>query len=259
MPTPKKNIVICGYPKSGTTWLSRLVADLVDAPFVGDWGYDTKNKSSINLDKTDSPYRVYKSHHLGSQLDTDAIWKIIHLLRDPRDIVVSGAYFFDMPVLLDAPLREKLPTVDRVLSKGLPPKLSLKRKLDRMIEAVLHGDSSITPWMAPSWMQHLESFEGLKARTVYYEGLLSQAETSLESIAQNLEITVSDRHIKSILERQSMAARKEVIDQEHPKIKRLLRKGVAGDYKTQLEQKQISRLAPLMQQTNNPYCKASYL
>ena len=43
----KKNIIIVGYPKSGTSWLSRLVAELIQCEFLGDWGYD-KDKDMCN-------------------------------------------------------------------------------------------------------------------------------------------------------------------------------------------------------------------
>ena len=37
-----KNIIVVGYPKSGCTWATRLVAELVGCPVGGFWQSDKK-------------------------------------------------------------------------------------------------------------------------------------------------------------------------------------------------------------------------
>ena len=96
-----KNILIVGYPKSGTNWLSRLVAEVLQCNFNGDWGFDTKNASRLIFENTNSEYQVFKSHHFFSDIKTaskEPIYKIIYIVRDPRDIVISGTYFFNFNV-----------------------------------------------------------------------------------------------------------------------------------------------------------------
>ena len=37
---PVKNIIVAGYPKSGCTWATRLLAELVGCPVAGFWNSD---------------------------------------------------------------------------------------------------------------------------------------------------------------------------------------------------------------------------
>ena len=65
----KKNIIIVGYPKSGTNWLSRLVADLLQCDFLGDWGFETVNASGIKAKNNVNEFQIYKSHHTFNKLE----------------------------------------------------------------------------------------------------------------------------------------------------------------------------------------------
>lgn len=258
MSRDKNIILVCGYPKSGTTWLSRLVADMLEAPFVGDWGYESVNRSGMNQDKTDSPYRVYKSHHLAEELKQDRPWKILHIIRDPRDVVVSGAHFFEMPTLLMGS-SGLVKQMDRLLSKAVPAKVLMEQKQNRMIEAVLNGDPGITPWMTYSWMEHKLSFDSLTCQQIYYEKLLDRPLESLKEIVGFFDIELSDNLLLEAFQRQNFETRKQEVANEHPNVQKLVRLGVAGSFKTELSRNQLDRLAPLMEDPRNPYSNANYL
>lgn len=113
LPSPDKIIVVVGYPRSGNTWLSRLIGDVLDSP-VG--GY--KNANPICTEGGDRPgaYYVMQLHASpGYTDDKDAIVgarlinmnvlkgeRIVHIIRVPRDVAVSSMFYWDLINVKDA-------------------------------------------------------------------------------------------------------------------------------------------------------------
>ena len=93
MNSGKEPIFVIGYPKSGNTWLARICADTLDSPIV------TGNDSVNRADKKQNyrgKFEIYKLH-CSKQSTPDRIIKsskIFYVVRDFRDILISG-YFFN--------------------------------------------------------------------------------------------------------------------------------------------------------------------
>ena len=58
----KTRIIVCGYPKSGNTWLTRLVAEIIMSPVVGFWMYPLHNEVAIEGLDRKSDYMCFKAH-----------------------------------------------------------------------------------------------------------------------------------------------------------------------------------------------------
>jgi hypothetical protein len=82
------SIHIVSFPRSGSTWLNRLLADFLSAST-----YDTNR---VLVEKGDSDWRVYKSHAFHPLPGPT-----IHILRDPRDVAVSSAHYRCMDNIKD--------------------------------------------------------------------------------------------------------------------------------------------------------------
>lgn len=91
------DIIIVGYPNSGNTWVTRLVAELVGCPVVGFLGSD-HNEIAIEGLQRKLPFQCFKSHHQLHELrDIKTNTKIIiYVVREPRDICISGSKYFDI-------------------------------------------------------------------------------------------------------------------------------------------------------------------
>ena len=142
-----KNIIVVGYPKSGCTWATRLVAELVGCPVGGFWQSDKKEIAIEGEDRI-SDYRCYKSHHQLAELEVQPnepeTW-IIYILRDPRDIAISGASYFQFdrfPKL--AALFRSVRRGEKLYRHTLYPLLVRQDyRLEQMTEALLHGSAAV--------------------------------------------------------------------------------------------------------------------
>ena len=91
-----KKIIVTGYPKSGNTWVCRLTAELVGCPVKGFWN-SRHREAAVEGKNRKSEYGAYKSHHQLEELMKKGAsdHKIIYVIRDPRDIILSGVNYFD--------------------------------------------------------------------------------------------------------------------------------------------------------------------
>ena len=248
--TSKKNILIVGYPKSGTNWLSRLVAVVLQCDFLGDWGFDTLNVSRIETKNNKSGFQVYKSHHISIEIKNASekeISKIIYLVRDPRDIVISGAHFFSFPSPINSLLRKFQ------LTQFIRP-LSMEKKKKEMIKAVLYGNKKITPWLEVPWSNHYKGYLNNGVHFVKYEDLLESPENECRSILKFLDLNINSHHIKESIINQSFQKRqKEVLQQENKNLIKLVRKGSSGYWKDEFTTKEINLFKNNLNGSNSPY------
>lgn len=240
-----KNIVIVGYPKSGTTWISGLVATLVQCPLKGNWWYQEMDSLFTTNSHQDSPYRCYKSHHLGSEIttvSTKPIHKIIYVIRDPRDIVISGMFYFNfVPPLFHFVRHLRLGIISTSLKKMLNRLLPVNSKKQQMIKAVLQGNHQVNEWVSHSWENHIESYRDTDVLFVKYEELLENPQESCRHIVHYLNIEASKDHIDHSIREHSFTRRKKKLQEENSPINGLLRKGVKGSWKTHFTAKETAR------------------
>jgi len=252
----KKNIVIVGYPKSGTTWLSRLVAELVSCPLQGDWGFEELEAPYKEGFERKSEFQVFKSHHTFQEIKSASnlnIHKIIYIIRDPRDVVISGIHYFNfLPRLLAE--KGKTSTINRVLRKTYNKLVSNKEKKRQMIDAVLNGNKKINPWFESSWKEHSSSFLNNDILIVKYEDLVDSPEIESQKILNYLEINKSEEHIKKSVISQSFQKRK-IKDsaKKDSHQKKLLRKGTYGNWKESFTKGEITLFKNKLKDANNLY------
>lgn len=217
-----KNIIVVGYPKSGCTWATRLVAELVGCPVGGFWQSDKKEIAVEGEDRI-SDYRCYKSHHqlveLGVQPNEPESW-IIYILRDPRDIAISGANHFQFdrfPKL--AALFRSVQRGEKLYRHTLYPLLVWQDyRLEQMTEALLHGSAAVHNWVRVSWRDHWRPYERAGVPIVRYEDLLATPVEQAGRLLRHLGIERTPEQIAMAVQNQSFERKKET----------LLRRGETG-------------------------------
>ena len=100
----EKRILVVGYPKSGNTWLTKLVAALVDCPSKGYLEQDERIEISQEGLNRNSNYECWKSHHMLHELQETISCndKIIYIVRDPRDLAISATHYLKSPPIQKA-------------------------------------------------------------------------------------------------------------------------------------------------------------
>jgi Sulfotransferase domain len=210
-----KNIIVAGYPKSGCTWATRLVAELVGCPVAGFWRRD-KDEIAVEGEERASDYRCYKSHHqlaeLGVQPKDSANW-IIYILRDPRDIAISAASHFQFdrfPKL--AALFRRVRRGEKLYRHTLYPLLVRQDyRLERMTEALLDGSAEVNNWLRVSWKDHWRPYYEAGMPIIRYEDLLVSPEAEVERILHHLGIQRTPGEIARAVQNQSFERKKETL------------------------------------------------
>lgn len=251
----KKNIIIVGYPKSGTTWLSRLISELVSCPLIGDWGYD--NIEALYREGIDrvSEYQVYKSHHSFNELEkvsSKNIYKIIYIIRDPRDVVISGLHYFNfLPKLLAE--KEGL-KINPVLIKTYNKLVSNKEKKRQMTQAVLLGNNFINPWLNLSWKDHYMPYHENNIHFIKYEDLIDFPINECKKILAYLGVSSNQDHIKHSIDKQSFQKIKLNISNINDKhLNKLLRKGVYGSWEKEFTKEEVNLFKEKLKGADNYY------
>ncbi len=214
-----KKIIITGYPKSGNTWLARLTAELSDSPVRG-FLYSDHKEIAVEGEERKGDFEIYKSHHQWNELtenDQESA-KIIYIIRDPRDVAISGRTYFkkagDFFKLKNARNLKGIQRFNRSFKGRLN---KMVRQLTgnwlinkRMNQAVLYGNPIVHHWCRISWREHLAPY--LKEPSVLkiqYESLLDNPELEGKRIVQFLGIGKKENEIRKSIENQSFKKVKE--------------------------------------------------
>jgi hypothetical protein len=231
------DIYVIGYPKTGTTWIARLLGDVLNSP-VGSAYRPATNKciASEGADRP-GPYYIGQSHatpvylgkdepvwqddHLVINIDALTDEKIVIVERDPRDVVVSARHHWDIE--------------------------SLDKALDCMMFAewpIPHGGG---------WHMWYAAWEGVpdheRVIRVSYDRLLARTGIELFALLVKLGVSASYDEVAASVARQSFDARKLWTIREGDNLNygkdfqvRFLRKGQSGDWKNHLKPSHLRRM-----------------
>ena len=234
-----KNIIVVGYPKSGCTWATRLVAELVGCPVAGFW---QSNKKEIAIEGEDrvSDFRCYKSHHQLTELGVspnDEANRLVYVLRDPRDIAISAANYFQFERYPDASaLFRALPRGEKFYRHTLYPLLVRENyRLERMTEALLHGSAAVHNWVRVSWREHWRPYQAAGVPIVRYEDLLATPAVEASRILRHLGLERTAPEIATAIDIQSFERKKEaLLERGETGRAKFLRVGKSGQWRQNL-------------------------
>ena len=204
----KMIIYVVGYPKSGNTWLARLLGDVLDCPIraggnklaLADGGYSRQGK-----------YIIRQGHITECPKDGKVVW----IKRDPRDVSVAARHYWKIDTLAE--------TI-KIVGEGLWP--------------IQHGGG---------WEKFNDFWNASEYHvSTTYEALSRDTEKELTRIIHGLFGLFGGVGYDAILdaiERESFENRKSLIEKhgdDMPYGKNIqlinMRKGIVGDWKNHYTQ-----------------------
>ncbi|KAM7420331.1 hypothetical protein PAMA_014853 [Pampus argenteus] len=231
------------YPKSGTIWMQEILplvlngGDPTPIQTIPNWDrvpWLEEKRLSVVVDHLPSP-RALVTHFpyqfMPPSFHTSKA-KVIYVMRNPKDIVVSSYYFHQMAVFLEDP-----GTFDEFMEKFLEGR-------------VLFG----------KWTDHVKSWNhtelGDRIMYITYEEMFQNLPAALKRISDFLGSNLTEEAIQKIAECCSFNTMKTNSMSNFSLVPKIymnsdkspfLRKGVAGDWKNHFSSEQMARFTSVIQ------------
>lgn len=208
-------IYVIGFPKSGNTWLTRLLGDALKASVEAGGGH----KSLSDWTYGSSEYIIRQRH----TIERPETGKFVIIVRDPRDVIVSAAFYWQMGI-------EKYFEHMQKRENTRPPN-------------VLHGYPDFyRAWLLGYLGTQLNQYDYL----IKYEDLLNDTEGELAKLISGLGIDIPDGgRLCRVVRRNSFNRIRKTIagapDDRYPYGKEIqlrnLRRGISGDWVNHLKRR----------------------
>lgn len=225
-------LVVSAYPKSGQTWVSRMVADAVGCEMVAylsDANERQPRESGLDLSELLDDVVVARSHHTVDLLTLGGVKpdNIVSVVRDPRDISVSGSGF--------------LFAADNVPSE---------ERIDQMIDQMVERQRPDVRWQDMRWDDFVQSAIRRNVLMVRYTDLVRDTAGSLKKILTRLGYERSDEVIGRVVRFHNFDVSKaRAAANGRPDVHQYLRRGEPGAYRDFLTVRQQARIEGEFRQT----------
>ena len=235
----KLPIFVIGFPKSGNTWLARMLAEVTHSNISVHDPADVVNAADNSLERS-GKYEIYKEHVV-QNVEKVLRSKTVYIVRDVRDVLVSGFFHCNR-------WATNKPLTDSVFYK-LYFEHEVKKLNDRwqgnfwsefyysvrtfLATLVRKGRRNVR---VGSWSDHVKYWIHLPGVIVVrYEDLLDDTENELRKILRSLSIDASDEDIKKCVVNQSFAKKKATfLNSQDDRNATFLRSGKSGDWRNYL-------------------------
>ncbi len=225
------DVFLVSYPKSGNTWTRFLIANLVypeknpDFSNINDLLPDPEAMSKRDLERAHRP-RILKSH----QYFDPRYQKVIYIVRDPRDVVLSE-YYFDIK--------------RRAITEDYP----LQQFVSRFVRGELNHPYGTWGENAASWFFTRRGDP--RFLLITYEALQSEGMKEMGRIASFLGVSAGPEQLAFAIEQSSANRMRELekkqshlwsSTRETRKDKPFVRTAKAGGWKAELSEASIGEI-----------------
>lgn len=204
--------LVSEYPKSGGTWLARMLGDYLALPFPREYRLPIAMPAILH-------------NHWASPPNST---RTVYIYRDGRDVMVSMYFHIMRSMARDAGIH------DRILRSRyrniISPNLSLDEVKARMPDFIEYELNRPCGCALP-WPAHVEQWTNTEdVALVSYELLLADPFSVLEGILERYDVEVDETRLRETVERESFKRQSGRSPGQEDRAA-FLRKGIAGDWK----------------------------
>ncbi|XP_039254820.2 amine sulfotransferase-like [Styela clava] len=245
---PKNPIFVVSYPKSGTTWTTEIIRQIlygrdenldkisksIPTPVIM-LGIGIPEKKFDVIDRIPLPRKYFNTHLREELFDFEKLrkvnGKVIYVVRNPKDQLVSW-YKFVHEILLNENVRKQL----------------FKESWDDFFNDFLQGKHGLVSkddeWSFPDhvkgWYKHRNDKDVL---LLVYEDMIKDIEKEIRRIANFLEVDLTDKEIAIIAENTSIGSMKDAAGKSgRYEANILVNKGGVGKWKNKFSVAQSEQM-----------------
>ena len=228
-------IYVLGFPKSGNTWLARLLSEVTQSNILAEDPVNTADNSSDRK----GDFTIHKEH---VARDEQVLLKeqVVYIIRDIRDVLVSG-FYHNHRWLNDEKINNNI--IARLYFYAQIKRLNNKWQGSYWNE-IKHNAGLLIKRMVGynfekirigNWSNHVNYWSSKDFVVVRYEDLLKDTKHELKRILSELEINANDTIIEDAVKKQSFAKKKQdFIDAGDELNTKFLRSGKIGAWRNLL-------------------------
>lgn len=235
------DLYVVGFPKSGNTWLARLIAEVTDS-YIGIEDAGDVINNADNKTERKGKFKIHKQHGYKNYNEIVNSKKIIYIVRDVRDTMVSG-FFFNNPMFNENQITNNyfIKKYFNFEIKRLNDKwqgnflINLKTSIKKFINNML-GRMNVYGNVG-NWSEHIHKWtNNPNTIVVKYEDLLIDAKKELQRILNFLNLKIDESKIDEVIENQSFEKKKCFFIENGDTVNaKFMRSGKSGKWKFLLD------------------------
>lgn len=236
-----KDIYVVGFPKSGNTWLARLIAEITNSNINVDDTKDVINNADNKLERKGN-YKIHKIHDSTNSEKILKSNKVVYIVRDVRDVLISG-FFFNNPQFNEEQVKNIF-----IIKKYFNYEI---KKLNNIWQGNLLTNTIVTlniilaklknenyPYgYVGSWSEHINTWSNnSNTIVVKYEDMLLDTHSELQRVVKFLNLNVKDTDLIKVIENQSFEYKKKKFLEQGDNVNvKFMRSGKSGKWKILLD------------------------
>lgn len=254
----KGNIAVLGYPKSGNTWLTRLIARSLNVKVSKYILSDAENPeiaADLNneLEINQTNYEISKFHMYPNEFQkkiNDTKY-IVYIKRDPKSVFISAFFYFKYQsdkkyVKKNISFKSITKIIKWIHGRYLITKF-LNEFLTRGLDPFGRWDEHVSQW------RMFSAYSNIKIYEVDYNDLLDNTNKKLQELFDFFQIDYKPSNIDMAINKESFNRRKiEILNSDNNQLtfgrkfnERFLRNGKSDDWENYLNKKQEIKIDKL--------------